>query len=285
MESDMHSMIPPVSVDCNTAGSDIDASLVGMAYDKAGDAQRLKEIYQRVVDGRGESRAQFGKRSGLGTPGNISHYLNGKNSLNVESARKFAMYIPCKIEDFSLHWARKAQVSGLVAVSENEAYPHSDENHPTSLLATEPRFNKYVTFSGTTLKIPLLSWGRIDLMSEANEKLELCDGVEFVDADGEEIGPKTKFVDMPDDSMSPRLEEGDRLTLEPDWSPESGEIVLIRDKSGAHYIRHYKYVKPGHFIAEPHNKTDYEALDSIADGIMVVAVVKSRREFLAKRRR
>lgn len=285
MASDIPEMIPPVSMDCNTAGSDIAATLVDMAYDKAGDAKRLKEIYQRIVEGRGESRAQFGLRSGLGKPANVSHYLNGKNSLNVESARKFAMHIPCKIEDFSLYWARMAQASGQVASSGRDAYPYQRDVHPLVTFVAEPSFNNPVTFSGTTLKIPLLSWGRIELMSELNDVLTGVEGVEFVDADGQEIGPKTKSVDMPDDSMSPRIERGDRLTLEPGWQPEPGEIVLIKDGSGAHYIRRFKHVRPGHFIAEPHNKSDYESLDSIADGLTVLAVVTARREFLAKRRR
>lgn len=282
MASDMTKMIPPVSTTSNTDGSDTASSLDAMAYDKAGDAARLMEIFERIVKARGESRAQFGRRAGLGKAANVSHYLNGKNNLSVESARKFAAHIPCKIEDFSPHWARMAHASGQVAISEYQSAPLS---HGGGTFMVQEPINTYLSHSGTTLRMPLLQWARIDLMTEENESLVGLAEVEFVDADGEAVGPKTKFVDMPDDSMSPRIERGDRLTIEPDWVAEPGEIVLIKDKHGEFYIRRFKHVRPGHFVAEPSNKTDYESLDSLADELEIIAVVTARREFLAKRKR
>ena len=122
-------------------------------------------------------------------------------------------------------------------------------------------------------------------MLEQNEVLIGVDGVSFIDAEGENGGARTKFVHMPDDSMSPVIHAGDLLTLEPDWTPEPGEIVLVKDSSGAHFIRRYKFIRQDHFMAEPANLTDYQPLDSGVFDLTVVAVVTARRQFIAKRRR
>jgi SOS-response transcriptional repressor LexA len=282
----MTAMIHAVSPNNDTPRIDVVSSLDDMAYNKAADAARLKEIFDvRVKQGRGETPEKFGARAGLGKGANVRHYLNGRNSLDEEVARKFAMYIPCAIEDFSPHWARIAQASGQVS--------HGEKNNPLERMPTHPsvgdRLAQYnvqpAHQSATTMRIPLLSWGRIDQMLESNESLLGSSDVEFVEAEGESVGPRTKFIEMPDDSMAPKIMRGDRLTIEPDWVPEPGEVVLIKDGHGAHHIRIYRQIRPGHFSAVPHNETDYAPLDSIADELTPVGVITARREFLAKRRR
>lgn len=284
MGSDIRPMLPAVSHQSNTASSVVVDSLHDMAYDKAGDAARLKALFERIVEGRGESRAEFGRRSGLGKAPNVGHYLNGKNNLTIESARKFAAAMSCKIEDFSLYWARMAHASGQVAVSEKSS-PHSygDDQHASAIRTNHVSENA-AHYQTPSLKLPSLSWGQIGLMSEYNEALVGMVEVEFVEADEDQLGPRAKFVAMPDDSMAPLIQQGDRLTLEPDWDPEPGEVVLVRDSAGEHYIRRYKHVRKGQFVAEPVNNTDYVALDSSV-GLEVVAVVVARRQLLAKRMR
>jgi Peptidase S24-like len=285
-DSDMPPMIRSVSEEGNTNRSDIVSSLEGMAYDKQADAERLKAIFDRVVvRGRGESAEQFGRRAGLGKGANVRHYLNGRNELDVESARKFAMHIPCAIDEFSPHFARLAHITGQIAYSKISTSPiHGVHPHTTD----EPSAPTYVTniaTSDTKIRIPLLSWGQVELMSEYNESLVANPSVEFADATEEDVGARTKFLVMPDDSMEPRISAGDRLTVEPDWIPQPGEITLFRDSSGAHHVRTYRQVRPGHFQAMPFNERDYTPLDSAVDGLQPIGVVTARREFLAKRRR
>ena len=283
MGSDIDRMLPAVAQDNNTASSDIVSSLPDMAYDKAADAARLKAIYERSVDARGETRAEFGRRMGLGKAANVGHYLNGKNNLTIESARKFAAGIPCKIEDFSPHWARMAHASGQVAMGGKDT-PH---DHGALILMDGAATFPYSVEADKVLtsQLPLLPWGQVDLMLEPNICLVGMDGVEFVDAESETVGPRTKFVTMPDDSMSPRIERGDRLTIEPDWTAEPGEIALVRDKDGEHYIRRIKAIRAGHFIAEALNVSAYESLDSSTFELEILGVVVARREFMAKRMR
>jgi hypothetical protein len=272
-------------VNINTDSSGIVSSLPDMAYDKAADAARLKAIYERIVDGRGESRADFGRRTGLGKPANVGHYLNGKNNLTIDTARKFAAGIPCKIEDFSPHWARMAHASGKIAMGEKQIPPVYGGVVLMEGATDFPYLVTPVKDVDSLLKLPLLSWGQVDLMLETNIYIAGLDGVSFVDAESETVGPRTKFLIMPDDSMSPRIEKGDRLTVEPDWAAEPGEIALLRDQQGEHYIRRIKSIRSGHFIAEPENSAAFESLDSAAFGLVIVGVVVARREFLAKRKR
>lgn len=282
----MPQMIRSVSAQGNTPCSDIVSSLDDMAYDKAADAARLKAIFERVVvKGRGESAEQFGRRSGLGKGANVRHYLNGRNALTVDTARKFAMHIPCLIEDFSPHFARIAQATGQIASGKNYSPLVSEVTTLLTEESTTPHVNHFPASSGTKIFIPLLSWGQVDLMLEENESLVGSPGVEFADATEEEVGPKTKYLVMPDDSMHPRISAGDRLTVEPNWTPEPGEIALFRDSTGAHHVRIYRHIRPGHFVATPANDRDYMPLDSIQDGLTPVGVITARREFLAKRRR
>jgi len=258
-----------------------------MAYDKAADAERLKAIFERVVTkGRGETPDQFGRRAGLGKGANVRHYLNGRNALTVDTARKFALHIPCAIEQFSPHFARIAQATGQIAT--NKVYAPLFGETPLELQAEEASGiapTSEQPTSGITIRIPLLSWGQVEFMLEENSSLIGSSGIDFADASGEDIGSRTKYLVMPDDSMSPRICEGDRLTVEPDWRPEPGEITLFRDSAGAHHVRVYRQIRPGHFQAAPANTTDYTTLDSIADGLTPIGVITARREFLAKRKR
>lgn len=285
MGSDIAPMLAAVATEHNTAAIDIAGSLPGMAYDKKADAERLKAIFEQVVKKRGESRDEFGRRTGLGKAANIGHYLNGKNQLDLDSARKFAAGIPCKIEDFSPYWARMAQASGQVATG-GKSYPHEHGGIGHSVNEdTAPYGAVFGNDSGPNLKLPLIHWRQVGLMTEENQCLIGVAGVEFVESDGEAVTAKTKYLLMPDDSMSPRIEKGDRLTIEPDWNPEPGEIAIVKDQKDEYYIRRIKQVRPGHFIAEPVNQTDYVALDSKEFGLVTVGVVVARREVLVKRRR
>lgn len=285
MGSDIPNMLAAVAVSGNTEAIDIAGSLPAMAYDRYADAARLKAIFDKVVKKRGESRDDFGRRTGLGKAANVGHYLTGVNKLDVESARKFAAGIPCRIEDFSPHWARIAKASGQVALSEKVDPPeHGGIGHSDNA-GGSGKGALFGNDSGPNIKLPLIHWRQVGLMTEDNHCLIGIDGVEFVESDGESVTAKTKYILMPDDSMSPRIEQGDRLTVEPGWVPEPGEIAVVKDADDVYYVRRIKQVTPARFVAEPINQTDYMALDSVEFGLTAVGVVVARREFLAKRRR
>ena len=78
-----------------------------------------------------------------------------------------------------------------------------------------------------------------------------------------------------DDSMEPLLNPGDvarfrRATLQ-DVKP--GQRVLVVDRDKNPYIREYRLRRPGHWQAVPLKTTAYDPLDSITDGLEVLALL------------
>lgn len=57
--------------------------------------------------GKRISQEAFGEKYGLGSQGNVSHYLNGKSALNLKSAAAFANEIGCSVQDFSPRLAKE----------------------------------------------------------------------------------------------------------------------------------------------------------------------------------
>jgi hypothetical protein len=76
----------------------------------------------------------------------------------------------------------------------------------------------------------------------------------------------------PDDSMAPRVREGQLVTLERGLEPRGGDGVLVRDRDGHTYLRLYRPRRPGIWEAHALNP-DYQSLDSERDGLEVLAVI------------
>lgn len=68
------------------------------------EAARLRELWESRPH-RGQ--AEFGEHYGLGSQGNVGHYLAGRNALNPKAAAAFAAELKCQIEDFSPRVARE----------------------------------------------------------------------------------------------------------------------------------------------------------------------------------
>lgn len=76
----------------------------------------------------------------------------------------------------------------------------------------------------------------------------------------------------PDDSMAPRVREGQLVTLERGLEPRGGDGVLVKDRDGHTYLRLYRPRRPGIWEAHALNP-DYQSLDSERDGLVVLAVI------------
>jgi phage repressor protein C with HTH and peptisase S24 domain len=97
--------------------------------------------------------------------------------------------------------------------------------------------------------IPTLNWGR---------DMELVRG-EF-------------RLTVPDDAMAPRVRAGQMIVLSAELDPRPGDGVLVQDSDGTHYFRQYQERRPGHWQAVAFNEA-YQPLDSITDGLKVLAVL------------
>lgn len=88
-------------------------------------------------------------------------------------------------------------------------------------------------------------------------------------------GVLQKFqLQVRDDAMSSSesgsLEPGDFAVFDRARPPRPGKNVLLMDRTGYVCIRRYREIRPGHWLAEPTNP-NYKPMDSIADGLIVIA--------------
>ena len=82
----------------------------------------------------------------------------------------------------------------------------------------------------------------------------------------------------PDDSMIGKVRKGQNVTFQSvqgGIEPNGGDGVLIADAAGNCYIRIFKPRTPGHWEAHATPQSGYLPLDSIKDGLQVLAVVVS----------
>lgn len=87
--------------------------------------------------------------------------------------------------------------------------------------------------------------------------------------------PDRFMVTVQDDSMSSPdgagLAIGDRAIFETGRAPKPGRNVLVRDSLGNLFIREYRIRRPGQWQAVAKHPA-YQALDSVADQLVIVAV-------------
>jgi SOS-response transcriptional repressor LexA len=89
---------------------------------------------------------------------------------------------------------------------------------------------------------------------------------------------KAKFVEMPDDSMSPEIAPGDHILFDPTELPRAGDIVLVRLPSGEYFVRSFRPRTAFVFQAEAIN-SNYQALSSADDGAQIAAVMIEHRRY------
>lgn len=84
--------------------------------------------------------------------------------------------------------------------------------------------------------------------------------------------PKRFEVNVPDDSMAPRVRAGQPVTLSTDEEPRPGDGILVVDAQGNHYLRQYVQRTSTSWEAVALN-SGYATLDAQRDGLRVVAVL------------
>lgn len=118
--------------------------------------------------------------------------------------------------------------------------------------------------------IPVITWEKLYMLDAENSDPQLA-GAETAPAEGR-AGSKTKWVFMPDESMQPRLHQGCRLKIEPGHVARPGNIVIVRNAKGDHFVRLYRLVSGDHYEAQAANE-GFGTLDSVRDELEVVGVV------------
>ena len=84
--------------------------------------------------------------------------------------------------------------------------------------------------------------------------------------------PEVFKLPASDASMAPKVPPGTMVEFTRHLAPRPGDGVLVRDRDGHHYLRLYRERRPGHWEAYAINEA-YRPMDSLADGLEVVAVL------------
>lgn len=84
--------------------------------------------------------------------------------------------------------------------------------------------------------------------------------------------PKAFVIEIPDGALASRLPRGTRAVFESGLTPQPGDFVLVRDASGARFVRRYAQGRGDSWQAAALDAS-YVTLDSKQDGLVVEAVM------------
>ena len=172
--------------------------------DQESECRKLKALF---IQKSPISQREFASKHGLGTPGNLSQYLNARRPLNLNIAVKMSKALGIDIAEFSVRLAKEAIQLGI---------PTGVDNNVSVLRSSQ---NK---------KIPILSYvqaGFLTGQGQVIDKLKAIDVGDFITGDD----------DLPDDvfamiivgrSMQPDFMEGDTAIFDPSLRPQPGDFVV-----------------------------------------------------------
>lgn len=194
----------------------------------------LAERLRLAFDRRPEaSQAELARYCGVKQP-SVNDWLSGKTkSMKAEPLRRAAIYFGC-----DPYWLSTGhgQPNWLYA-------QHSSAGRGTPLLAQEMSQLEQIVLPRQ------LEWGTI--MSGSL--------------------PDQFTLSSQDAAMQPKYSQSTRFIFDTKRSPQAGDVVLIRDSDGDHYIREYRLLRQGHWTAHAHNPA-YAPMEASVRGLSIVAV-------------
>lgn len=237
--------------------------------------QECADLKSAFRDHSSESQSEFGKRTGLGSQGNVGHYLNGRQPLSLEVAQKFADGLEISIASFSPRLARMAAEIAKSAATKDARVSQGRNPLPPlvyPLVAGVLPFAQHTdkTRSDTTIPTlvpPVVPWEQLGV---ALSKQYKGDGYRALAIPGQ-FGPNVQVIQYPDDSLEPEIQSGELIAVEPGIEPWPGDIVLARGKStGQFFAGRYvsnrsggyriKSNKPDRYADADHNDADVVAV-------------------------
>ena len=212
------------------------------------------------------TQREFSAKYGLGTPGNLWQYLNGRRALNLDVAVKMAAGLGIEVADFSPRLAEKQR----------------------NLFGAN-----FEPVSSTFKKIPLLSYVQAGMPRDGGQTQGVITAIENGDFVYGDPGTPDDYyaLRVVGRSMEPDFVEGDIVIVAPSLAPSPGDIVVARrcDTSADTFETSLKKYRPrgydesGRVIFElsPINE-DYPTLHSERDKLDVIGVIVEHRRKLRR---
>lgn len=229
------------------------------------ESERLEDTFADRVRRRrkasGLTQAQLAKKAGMSQQA-ITGIETGRNQSNTDNLFSLAKALNCS--PFWLHFGRGPESMGLL-----------DAEPPIPV------------DDGNWTQIPVVSLVQAGSWNHAVDSFEPGDGYDFLEVDkrlASTLSVGAFALEIVGDSMLPEFREGDRVIVDPGWTPKPGDIVVAKlDDQDEATIKKYREGpadEEGYPVIElvPLN-TDYATLrmDQRRPGRVVGVVVEHRR--------
>lgn len=182
-----------------------------LTQEQKNDAIRLKSIYERKKNTLAINHEKLAEIIGI-TQGAVSHILNGRNTLNVQTASAFANLLKVKVDDFSPSLSNEIRMLSL-SINANS-------------ISTG-----FVGYNFKNAKFPLISWVSAGIWNEAIDPYSIKD-IDKWSETTKEASCNSFWLKVKDDSMnSPvglSIPEGMLILVDPDKEPSTGSLVIAK---------------------------------------------------------
>lgn len=184
------------------------------------ESARLKALWDASNNRRNQTA--FGEHYGLGSQGNVGHYLNGRSALNAKAAAAFAEELQCAVAEFSPRIA--TEIARLSASPDGLAVRDLSPMPPPGMPAIHVPIlaNAGSMGAGTEVEHDDVMVGAIALSPDWVAKRIHPSSTEAL-----------RFIHAYGDSMRPTFEDGDILLVDTgriDTSGADGVYVLASDR-------------------------------------------------------
>lgn len=225
-----------------------------LTQEQIDDALRLKAIYEGKKNTLSINHETLAEIIGV-TQGAVSHILNGRNALNVQTATAFANLLKVKVDDFSPSLANEIRMLSL--------YTNSNSSNI-----------EFIGYNSKNTKFPLINWVNAGMWNEAIEPYSMKDVEEWPETT-KKASNNSFWLKVKGDSMtSPvglSIPEGMLILVDPEKEPSSGNLVIAKLVKDNEATFKKLVVDAGQAFLKPLNPS--YPLITISDDCKIIGVV------------
>lgn len=196
----------------------------------------LKKIFNAKKESLGLTQEKAAQHLGM-NQGSFSHYLNGRNAINLEFALSVSQLLEVPVTDFAPRYAKALSDLRVETLDSFARFRPEGEG-------AEGRINEWAgQVHVTASAYPLTSWGGHRMRDPSSDQIEGENDPNFIGST-EQAGANGYWVAMQGTSMAraiaPCFPPGTYVLINPDvYEFQSGKFYLARHSDGDYAIRQY----------------------------------------------
>ena len=206
------------------------------------ECESLKGIFQARQGELGLTQEKAAETLGM-NQGSFSHYLNGRNALNVDFAAKIARLLNVGVSEFSPRLA--AEIRNLAGSINDTAWTRAAIEHGRSQASDSPNIAETAQPWRVARKYPLISWIAAGSKAESPDNFAAGGADEHLEST-ENAGECGYWLDVRGQSMTsqtnPSFPEGTKILIKPEgFDLISGKFYIARHRDGEKTFKQYVY--------------------------------------------